>query len=175
MSYSAGMEGMAVARGGLWLRSALYIALVVGLSNLLVLESVDRAFLEPVRLAIAKAAGAVLSLFSSDVRVIDQRVFLGASAVEIVNSCTGVDVGIFLASAILVFPAPWRARVQGVVAAFAIVTVVNFLRVLTLCWLNASSQPAFELVHVYVWPAFIAAVCLATLLVWIQLVPAPNA
>ena len=169
------MEGMAVARGGLWLRSAMYVALVVGLSNVLLLDVVDRGLLEPVRLAIAQAAGTVLALVSDDVRVLDQRVFLGSSAVEIANSCTGIDVGIFLASAMLVFPAPWRSRAQGVLAAFAIVGVVNFLRVLTLCWLNASSQAAFELVHVYIWPAFITIVCLATLLLWIQLVPARNA
>jgi hypothetical protein len=50
------------------------------------------------------------------------------------------------------------------------VLIVNFLRVLTLCWLNATSHSAFELVHVYVWPAFIAAFCLGTLLYWIQTV-----
>jgi exosortase/archaeosortase family protein len=168
------MEGTAVARGALWLRSAVYIALVVALSNLLLLEAVDRVLLEPVRLAIASSAGHVLALVHENVRVVGQRVYLGASAVEIVDSCTGIDVGVFLASAMLVFPAPWRARALGVLAAFAIVLAVNFLRVLTLCWLNASSQPIFELVHVYVWPAIIICVCLATLLVWIQLVPARD-
>ena len=163
-----------MGRHGLWLRSAVYIALVVALSNLLLLPVVDRVLFEPVRLAIAAGAGHVLALVQDNVRVVGQRVFVGPSAVEIVNSCTGLDVGVFLASAMLVFPAPWRARAQGVVAAFAIVLAVNFLRVLTLCWLNASSPRAFELVHVYVWPAFITAVCLATLLVWIQLVPARD-
>ena len=164
-----------MARGALWLRSAVYVALVVALSNLLLLDVVDRALLEPVRLGIASAAGSVLALVAENVRVVGQRVFVGGSAVEIVNSCTGIDVGVFLASAMLVFPAPWRARAQGVLAAFAIVFAVNFVRVLTLCLLNAGSPRAFELVHVYVWPAFISGVCLATLLVWIQLVPARDA
>jgi exosortase/archaeosortase family protein len=152
-----------------------YVALVVGLSNLLLLDAVDRTLLEPVRLAIASAAGHVLALVHENVRVVGERVFLGTSAVEIVNSCTGIDVGVFLASAMLVFPAPWRTRLQGVAAAFAIVLAVNFVRVLTLCWLNDGSPRAFELVHVYVWPAFITAVCLATLLFWIQLVPERDA
>jgi exosortase/archaeosortase family protein len=166
---------MAMARGALWLRSAVYIALVVALSNLLLLDAVDRLLLEPARLAIASSAGAVLALVHENVRVVGQTVFVGSSPVEIVNSCTGIDVGIFLASAMLIFPAPWRERALGVLAAFAIVLAVNFLRVLTLCWLNAYSPRIFELVHVYVWPAFIICVCLATLLVWIQLVPARDA
>ena len=160
-----------MGRGALWLRSAVYVALVVALSNLLLLDAVDRSLLEPVRLGIASAAGHVLALVHENVRVVGQRVFVDGSAVEIVNSCTGIDVGVFLASAMLVFPAPWRARLQGIAAAFAIVFAVNFVRVLTLCWLNADAPRAFEVVHVYVWPLFISAVCLATLLVWIQLVP----
>jgi exosortase/archaeosortase family protein len=167
--------GTTVGRSALWLRSAVYVALVVALSNLLLVDAVDRTLLEPVRRAIASAAGAVLALVHDDVRVVGQRVFLGGSAVEIVNSCTGIDVGVFLASAMLVFPAPWRARAKGVAAAFAIVFAVNFVRVLTLCWLNSDAPRAFEIVHVYVWPAFISAVCLATLLVWIQLVPTREA
>ncbi len=169
------MEGTIPARSALWLRSVVYVALVVALSNLLLLDAVDRTLLEPVRRGIASAAGAVLELLHDNVRVVGQRVFLGGSAVEIVNSCTGIDVSVFLASAMLVFPAPWRARALGVAAAFAIVFATNFLRVLTLCWLNYDSPRAFEIVHVYVWPAFISAVCLATLLVWIQRVPARDA
>jgi exosortase/archaeosortase family protein len=168
------VEGIAMARGALWLRSAVYVALVVALSNLLLLDVVDRTLLEPVRRGIASAAGGVLALLHDNVRVVGQRVFLGGSAVEIVNSCTGIDVGVFLASAMLVFPAPWRERALGIAAAFAIVFATNFLRVLTLCWLNYDSPRAFEIVHVYVWPAFISAVCLATLLVWIQRVPARD-
>jgi exosortase/archaeosortase family protein len=164
-----------MARRELWLRSLVYVALVLALSNLLLLDAVDAALLAPARLAIATASGAVLSLVFEGVRVIGERVFIGASAVEIVNSCTGVDVGIFLASAMLVYPAPWRARGLGVAIGFAAVLLVNFLRVLTLCWLNASSPPAFELVHVYVWPAFIAAFCLGALLLWIQTVQPADA
>lgn len=161
----------AAARTGnaaLALRALLYLALVVGLSNLLLVEAVDRALLAHVRHAIAYLAGGVLSLFRSDVSSLGERVFVGGSAVEIVNGCTGLDVGIFLGSAMLVFPAPWRARLRGIALAFVVVLLVNFVRVLTLCLLNTGSPRAFEIVHVYVWPVFISLVCLATLLAWIR-------
>lgn len=164
-----------MARRGLWLRSLVYVALVLGLSNLLLLDAVDRVLLAPARLGIASGAGALLSLVFENVRVIGERVFVGLSAVEVVNSCTGVDVGIFLGSAMLVYPAPWRTRALGVAAAFALVLALNFVRVLTLCVLNATSPPAFEIVHVYVWPALIAAFSLGTLLFWIQTVERADA
>jgi exosortase H (IPTLxxWG-CTERM-specific) len=161
--------------GALALRSLLYLALVIGLSNLLLVEAIDRALLAHVRNSVAYLASAVLSLFRADVSSVGQQVYVGGSAVEIENSCTGLDVGIFLASAILVFPAPWRARLRGVALAFAVVMAVNFVRVLTLCVLNSGWPRAFEVVHVYVWPAFISLVCLATLLVWIRSAQPENA
>jgi exosortase/archaeosortase family protein len=156
-------------------RVVLYLALVVGLSNLLLVAAVDHSILAHVRRTIAYLAGAVLSLFRGDVSAVGARVFVGGGAVEVVNGCTGVDVGIFLASAVLVFPAPWRARLWGVPLAFAIALVVNFLRVLTLCVLNAGSPRAFEVLHVYVWPVLIELVCVATLLVWIRSVQPGDA
>ena len=150
------------------LRSVLYVVLVVGLSNLLLVEAIDRDLLGHVREGVASLAAGLLSLFRDDVRAAGQTVFLGGSAVEIVNGCTGVDVAIFLASAMLVYPASWPAKLRGVALAFAVILATNFVRVLTLCLLNASSPRAFELVHVYVWPAFISLVCLATLLLWIR-------
>lgn len=150
------------------LRALVYLALVVGLSNLLLVEALDRTVLAHVRNGVAYLAAAVLSLFRGDVRAVSEHVFVGSSAVEIVNGCTGLDVGVFLASAMLVFPAPWAARAWGVALAFGVALGVNFLRVLTLCVLNEGSPRAFEIVHVYVWPALISLVCLATLLVWIR-------
>jgi len=149
-------------------RIAIYLCLVVGLSNLLLVEAIDQRLLVHVRNGVAALAALVLSPFMNEVSASGERVFVGPAAVEIVNGCTGLDVAIFLASAILVFPAPWRARLRGVAWGFAIVLATNFARVLTLCVLNATSPRAFELVHVYVWPAFISLVCLATLLVWIK-------
>lgn len=149
-------------------RIAFYLCLVVGLSNLLLVDAIDRGLLQHVRNGVAELAALVLWPFMKGVSADGQRVFVGPAAVEIVNGCTGLDVAIFLASAILVFPAPWRARLRGVAVGFVVVMATNFARVLTLCVLNATSPRAFELVHVYVWPAFISLVCLATLLVWIK-------
>jgi exosortase H (IPTLxxWG-CTERM-specific) len=157
------------------LRAALYVALVVGLSNLLLVEAIDRDLLGHVRNGIASLASAVLALFRDDVRAAGQTVWVGTSAVEIVNGCTGVDVAIFLASAMLVYPAAWAAKLRGMALAFGVVLATNFLRVLTLSWLNADSPPAFELVHVYLWPAVISLVCLATLLAWIRTVAPRDA
>jgi len=156
------------------LRALVYVALVVGLSNLLLVGAFDRAVLVHLRRAVAWAAAAVMALFRSDVRAIGEHVSANGAVLEIVNGCTGLDVAIFLASAVLVYPAPWRDRLRGVALAFAVALGVNFLRVLSLCWLLGSGPRAFDFLHIYVWPVLISLACLATLFAWIRSTPAAD-
>jgi len=156
------------------LRALVYVGLVLGLSNLLLVGAVDRAVLAQLRRSEAWAAAALTGLFRSDVRAIGDHVSVNGRVIEIVNGCTGLDVGIFLASAVLVFPAPWRDRLRGVALGFAVALGVNFLRVLTLCWLVDGSPRVFDLLHTYVWPVLISLACLATLFAWIRSTPAAD-
>ena len=150
------------------------MALVLGLSNLLLVGAFDRAALAQLRRGEAWAAAALTGLFRANVRAIGEHVSVNGRVIEIVNGCTGLDVGIFLASAVLVFPAPWRQRLRGVALAFAVALTVNFLRVLTLCFLVDGSPRAFDLLHIYVWPVLISLACLATLFAWIRSTPAAD-
>jgi exosortase/archaeosortase family protein len=153
----------------LWLRSAVYVLIAVGLSNLLVNEAIDQGPIALVRESIASAAASVLRFFGTSATAVGDRVQMTRGAVQIVNACTGFDVSILLSAAILVFPATWRARLLGVLIAFAVLMPLNFLRVLTLAWAVNSRPDVFELSHYYIWPTIVIVVCLATLLGWIQL------
>ena len=85
-------------------------------------------------------------------------------------------IGLLAVLAMLLGPLLAHVEVVPPLAGFGMFALgVNFLRVLTLCVLNATSERAFELVHVYVWPAFISLVCLATLLLWIKSVQPEHA
>jgi exosortase/archaeosortase family protein len=155
----------------LWLRALAYLAIAVALSNALLLGAVDRQLLGPLRQGIAGAAAAALGLFGVDARARADYVQLPQGAVQIVDSCTGLDASLLLAAAMLVFPASWRARLAGIGAGFAILMSLNFVRVLTLAvWV--SSPHWFELAHLYVWPTLVVIAALATLLGWMQLAAA---
>lgn len=150
------------------IRGAIYIVVVVAGSNLILLEAFDGTVGAFMRESIAEAASFVISSLGFKARTLGTHVFLSRSSVEIVNSCTGVDVSIFLATAMLVFPASWKAKLWGVLLGVFVVVALNFLRVLTLCFFIDSDIELFELTHYYIWPGFIILACLATLLVWIQ-------
>ena len=150
------------------IRSAVYVATVVLASNLILLEFFDGTVGAFMRRGMAEASAFTISALGFKARALGANVFLSRSSVEIVNSCTGVDVSIFLAAAVLVFPASWRAKARGVLLSVVVVVGLNFLRVLTLCFFIDTNTELFELSHYYIWPAFIILACLATLLVWIQ-------
>jgi exosortase/archaeosortase family protein len=150
------------------LRSLIYLVAVVVGSNLILLDWFDGTVGAFMREQIADAAASVISALGFKARALGENVYLSRSSVQIVNSCTGVDVSIFLASAILVFPAPWRSKLWGVLLSIFIVVGLNFLRVVTLCFFVDSDRELFEFTHYYIWPGFIILACLAILLIWIQ-------
>lgn len=155
-------------RRSLLIRSAIYLVVALGISNLLVMESIDSGPVGVLREGIAEAAAFVLTQLGMASSASGDRVLLPRSAVQIVNACTGLDVSVLLAASVLVFPATWKARAIGVLMSFGVILSLNFIRVLTLCYFINSQPDMFELSHVYIWPAVISVLALATLLVWIQ-------
>lgn len=155
-------------------RAAAFLVLAIGLSNLLVNERFDGAFLAQLREAVAAAAAAVLAAAGLETRVEAAFIHMPHGAVEIVDSCTGLDVFVILASAMLVFPARWRARGVGILLAGAVVFAANFLRVLVLCWFVGSDGGWFDSLHGYVWPLLMIAASLAVSLFWMQNIAQPR-
>src|SRR5262249_51781524 len=72
--------------------------------------------------AYASAAGAVLSLFDHDVRVVGSDI-AGRFALRIVKDCDAMDVNILLSAAILAFPASAGRRALGVACGLGAVFV----------------------------------------------------
>jgi exosortase/archaeosortase family protein len=156
------------------LRAAVYGAAAVAISNALLVDELDRVLLGPLRQAIARAAAAVLSLLGTPATANADAVQLQRGAVQIVDACTGLDLSLLLAAAMLLFPAGWRARLAGITAAFAVLMPLNFFRVLSLAYWVEASPAWFEISHAYVWPALVLIAALATLLGWMQRAAAPR-
>lgn len=77
-----------------------------------------------------------------------------ALPIEVTLACSGTDAIALCAGAILAFPSTWRSRLAGATAGIALVLLLNTLRIGTLGQMAASPQ-AFEVLHVYVWPALL--------------------
>jgi exosortase/archaeosortase len=128
------MSGSPRSSRHLWLRAGLYALAVVAISNLLVRDEVGLGVLAPLREAIARAAAGVLSLLGTAATAQGDHIRMPGGAVQVVDACTGLDASLLVGAAVLVFPAGWRARLLGVLAGFAILMPLNFIRVVTLAY-----------------------------------------
>ncbi|AOY94737.1 exosortase H [Cupriavidus sp. USMAA2-4] len=115
---------------------------------------------------LASSCAAIAQHFDAGVHaqgnlVLDSRT---GNGISIEGGCSGVEVCLILAAAILAYPAPLRRKVAGLALGLAAIQLLNLVRLLTLFYLNAWSKPAFEFMHLYVWQGLII---LDALVLWI--------
>lgn len=149
-----------------WPRALAYLLLAVAISNALLSEPVERGLLAPLRACTAGVAAALLGAIGVQASASADLIRLDSGALRIVDACTGLDVAALLALAMLVFPAPWRARARGIALGVGAVLALNFARVVTLAYGSARHPDCFEFAHAYAWPALISLAVLAILLAW---------
>lgn len=89
------------------------------------------------------------------------------ASIVVDSSCSGADVMALCAGVLLAYPLPWRRRVVGALLGTGLVLVLNVMRIGTLHAVTPSSA-AFDLLHVYVWPAMLACAALFFVVAWIR-------
>jgi len=92
-------------------------------------------------------------------------------SVSIESGCNGVEALMILASAMLVFPAPWLFKLQGIIIGFIAVELLNIVRIISLFYLGQWSLVAFEWAHLYIWEALIMLDVLIIFLCWLKFLP----
>ncbi len=151
-----------------------FIVLLAVLYLPLTLQSVDTAVVVPFSRAIAVVSGALLNVLGQHVTVSGVILAAGSHAVSIQNGCNGIEAVVFLVAAILAFPATWRQRVVGLVAAIAVIQILNLVRVVTLFLLNRYKPQLFELFHLAIWQTVIGGAAIALFYVWTTRVHVPK-
>jgi exosortase H (IPTLxxWG-CTERM-specific) len=141
----------------------------------LTLQPVDARVIVPFSRAIAVASAAILNAFGQHVTVSGVVLTAGSDAVSIQNGCNGIEAVVFLLAAILAFPATWRQRAVGLVAAVATIQILNLVRVVTLFLINKYKPNLFELFHLAVWQTVIGGAAIALFYVWTTRVHAQRA
>ena len=90
----------------------------------------------------------------------------GDFAVEMKDGCNGVNVTIFLWSAILAFPAPWKKKLLGMLAGGLAIQSLNIVRFISLFYLGQYSSSWFEFAHRYLWESLLILTTMAVFWTW---------
>lgn len=148
-------------------RAVALVALVVAVSVWLQSGGWGHALVGSLQSVYAETASAFLGLVGLEARLDGIVIRTGGAPVEVTEDCVGLDVGLFLGSAMLVYPAPLRRKLVGMGAALAVVMALNWLRVVMLTLFALGAPKAFEVAHVYVWPGVLIAVCVGVFVAWL--------
>ena len=171
------LAGHLPALRGLWVLvriSGAYIALVVVLLGVLRIGLVQRLLQDDFLTSVAAAASRTLPLLGVPVtRTGTQILGPNGLSVSILTQCTGLDAVLLLLPAILVFPASWRAKALGVGLGLGVMGALNFVRIVSLCYVGTYSSSALQVGHLYVWPVVVIVAALVTLLVWVERIAVP--
>jgi exosortase/archaeosortase family protein len=154
--------------------SGAYIALVLVLLSALRIGLVQRVLRDDFLTSVAAAASRTLQLLGVPVmRTGTQILGPNGLSVSIATQCTGLDAVLLLLPAILVFPASWRAKALGVGLGLSVMAGLNFVRIVSLCYVGTYSMAALQVGHIYVWPVVVIVAALLTLLVWVERIAVP--
>jgi len=102
------------------------------------------------------------------VQATGSRLRAPGGGINILNGCEGTEVFFLLASALLVSPIRWRARLTGLLAGGVLVFVLNQGRVLALFHAYRLDRELFDTLHGLVSPLLLIVATAAFFLIWLN-------
>ena len=117
--------------------------------------------------AYARMSGGVLGLVEPGI-VVTGSIIHGRFPMEIARNCDAIDVNILFASAVLAFPASWRAKLVALGAGLCALVTLNVLRICGLYYVGVSSPAAFKVVHEEICPLLLVAATVVIFLACIR-------
>lgn len=148
----------------------LFLTIQAMLLGIELLGPVQTHLVMPFTSQLADISAALVKLFDSQVTSYDNVIQSTANSfgVAIMPGCNGVEAIIILIAAMLAFPAPWKAKLIGLVVGAVAVQAVNLLRIISLFYLGQWNMKAFEFAHLYLWQALIMLDVLVVWLLWVR-------
>ncbi|KJU87490.1 conserved hypothetical protein, membrane [Candidatus Magnetobacterium bavaricum] len=109
-------------------------------------------------------------LFNIPCTYSDSFILLPHITLDVKFGCNGLEAVILYTVAIIVFPATWRFKLQGIVAGFVIIQFFNIVRIAVLAYAGVYHGDIFELIHAYLAQVMMIAVVLGMLVIYFNYV-----
>ncbi|MEM1181096.1 MAG: exosortase H [Acidobacteriota bacterium] len=143
---------------------SIFMAILAGGFTLISWQPVNDNVIEPFTGGVAKASGIALNVIGQGISMEGTKIRNERFAVNVRNGCNGVETMIIFLAAVIAFPAPWKARIAGLVIGILAIQAVNLIRVVALFLTGAYFPKLFDSSHTVVWQTI---VILSGVLLWI--------
>jgi exosortase H (IPTLxxWG-CTERM-specific) len=152
----------------------LFAALLAGGFALLAWNPVNDRFVEPFTAGVAKASAVLLNLLGQEVAGEGTLLHSRRFAVSIENGCNGIETLLIFASAVLAFPASWRAKSAGLILGSLAIQAVNLIRVAALFLTGVYLPQLFDSSHTVIWQTIVVLCGVLLWLFWAQRFARPR-
>lgn len=120
----------------------------------------------PFTAGVARVSGSILKAMSEPVTVAGTELRSPGFSVDIENGCNGIETALLFCSAVLAFPATWRARGAGLFLGFAAIQLLNLVRVVSLFWIGRHHPALFSAAHTVLWQSAVVIAGVLLFLLW---------
>jgi exosortase H (IPTLxxWG-CTERM-specific) len=93
---------------------------------------------------------------------------LPAISLDIKFGCNGLEAVMIYSVAVVAFPSTWKNKLIGVMAGFAVIQVVNILRIASLAYSGIHFRSLFEYIHIYIAQGMMIAVSLGVFFLYLH-------
>ena len=147
------------------LRVAVVSASLIAASGIAI-GTIEVPGIEVLAIALAHVAAFALSVLGASVSldgaIIDADGFLAVVAAQ----CTGIELILVFAAAVLVCPVSLRARLWALLLGIPALCALNLVRVVSLLFVGVRFPEHFDTAHLVVWQTVMVAAALAMWLIW---------
>ncbi len=133
----------------------LFVGILGGGFTFISLTPINDNLIEPFTGLVAKASGWSLNAIGQGIQMQGTVIRNERFAVNIMNGCNGVETMIIFLAAVIAFPAPWKARLIGLVLGSLAIQGVNLLRVVSLFLTGAYFPEFFDSSHTVIWQSIV--------------------
>jgi exosortase H (IPTLxxWG-CTERM-specific) len=154
------------ARLASFLFLARFLVLLVALYALVAWRPVNDRVIVPFTSAIASVSGWTLKVLGEPVVISGTTISGGGFGVDIENGCNGIETALLFVSAVLAFPASWRARLLGTAAGLLAIELVNLVRVVSLYWVGRHYPALFRSSHTVIWQSIVVLFGVVLFFLW---------
>jgi exosortase/archaeosortase family protein len=116
----------------------------------------------------AWACNGILDGFGQPTQVSGVTIQSPHFAMAIRRGCDAVEPTCLFCAAVLSFPAPWRAKLAGMLAGIVVLQLLNLVRIVTLYWVGIYFPTFFYSAHVELWPTAFIFVAILLFVGWLN-------
>lgn len=89
-------------------------------------------------------------------------------SLDVKFGCNGLEAVMIYSVAVIAFPASWKKKLIGIAVGFAVIQIVNILRIVGLAYSGIHAKNIFEYIHIYIAQGMMIAISLGIFFIYLN-------